>query len=153
MHVWRVIKTKYASTAFDGEGARLYGARWNSRGTRVAYAASNSALAVLEVLVHMMAAGRLPAFSLIRANLPDSMVEALPPAELPKHWDSSPVPPEVQAIGDAWIRSGRALALQVPSAIVAGSHNLLINPAHADFGRFQVESQEPFAFDQRLLRA
>ena len=152
MHVWRLVKTKYLSTAFDGEGARLYGARWSSPGTRVAYASSNSALAVLEVLVHMTAGGGLHAFSLVRANLPDSLVDVLSAADLPTTWDSSPIPPEVQAIGDAWVRSGRSLALQVPGAVVEGSHNILINPQHSDFGQFKVESSEPFAFDPRLLR-
>lgn len=152
MHVWRLVKTKYVLTAFDGEGARIYGARWNSPGTRVAYASSNSALAVLEVLVHMTAGRGLPAYSLVSATLPDSLVDVLPAADLPTTWDSSPIPPEVQAIGDSWVRSNRSLALQVPSAVVGGSHNFLINPQHADFGQFKVESSVPFEFDPRLLR-
>ena len=48
---WRLSKTRYAGTAFDGEGARLNGGRWNSVGTRVAYASASIALATLEVLV------------------------------------------------------------------------------------------------------
>jgi RES domain-containing protein len=152
MRLWRLIKTKYASTAFDGEGARLHGARWNSPGTRVAYASSNSALAVLEVLVHMTAGGILPAYSLITATLADTYIEVLPASDLPRDWASSPVPPELQAIGDAWIRSSRSLALRVPGAVVQGSHNILINPKHADFAQFTVESTEPFDFDPRLLR-
>ena len=151
MRLWRLVKTKYASTAFDGEGARLHGARWNSPGTRVAYASSNSALAVLEVLVHMTGGGILPAYSLLTATLPDALVEALADSALPKHWTSSPVPPALQAIGDAWARSGRSLALRVPSALVPGSHNILINPEHADFAKFAVESSQPFGFDPRLI--
>lgn len=152
MRLWRLVKTKYASTAFDGEGARVYGGRWNSPGTRVAYASSNSALAVLEVLVHLRDASILPAYSLIAASVPDGTVEDLAASALPDGWRSSPVPPEVQAVGDAWIRSGRSLALRVPSAIVRGSSNVLINPTHRDFARFRVESVEAFGFDPRLLR-
>jgi len=151
MRLWRLVKTKYASTAFDGEGARLHGGRWNSPGTRVAYASSNSALAVLEVLVHMTGGGILPGYSLVTATLPDALVHDLPASELPKNWASSPVPPALQAIGDAWARSGRSVALRVPSAVVQGSHNILLNPEHADFARFAVESSEPFGFDPRLL--
>jgi RES domain-containing protein len=152
MRLWRLVKTKYASTAFDGEGARLYGARWNSPGTRIAYASSNSALAVLEVLVHLTGGGILPAYSLITATLPETLVEVLLSSDLPKNWASSPVPPESQAIGDAWVRSGRSLALRVPNAVVQGSYNILINPEHADFAQFTLESSEPFGFDPRLLR-
>lgn len=152
MQLWRLVKTRYAATAFDGEGARIYGGRWNSPGMRVAYASSNSALAVLEVLVHMTAGGVLPGYSLIRARVPDQFVEELPASELPRSWRAFPVPPEVQAIGDAWVRSSRALALMVPSAIVDGSSNVLINPDHATFSRLVVESVQPFGFDPRLKR-
>ena len=152
MQVWRLVKTRYASTPFDGEGARLYGARWNSPGNRVAYASGNSALAVLEVLVHMTGGGSLPGYSLVSASLPDSLVEVIAPAALPGNWDSSPVPPEVQAVGDAWLASAKSLALQVPSDMVRDSYHILINPEHGDFGRLAIISSESFDFDRRLLR-
>lgn len=152
MQLWRLVKTRYATTAFDGEGARIHGGRWNSPGTRVAYASSNSALAVLEVLVHMTAGSALPGYSLVRAHIPDSLVDEWPASELPGTWRAFPVPPEVQAIGDAWVRSGRTLALKVASAIVEGSYNVLINPEHPMFSRFEVESVQPFGFDPRLVR-
>jgi len=152
MQVWRLVKTKYAASAFDGEGARLYGARWNSPGIRVAYAASNSALAVLEVLVHLGDVRVLPSYSLITASVPDAHVIALDVSTLPDGWENYPVPPEVQAIGDAWIRSGGSVALRVPSVVVAGGHNLLLNPLHPTFGEFSIDSVEPFKFDPRLVR-
>ncbi len=152
MQLWRLVKTRYAATAFDGEGARRYGARWSSPGTRVAYASSNSALAVLEVLVHLAGVVALPSYSLVTASLPDALVEELASSALPADWRTSPVPPRVQAIGDAWVRSGRSLALAVPSAVVQGSFNMLINPEHPGFARFRVEAVAPFAFDPRLVR-
>ena len=42
--------------------------------------------------------------------------------------------------------------MRLPSAIVQGGSNLLLNPVHRDFGRIEVVSVEPFAFDPRLLR-
>jgi len=152
MRVWRLTKTRYASSAFDGEGPRLYGARWNSRGTRVAYASSNSALAVLEILVHMTGGGTFPGYSLVTATLDDRVIEDLEPSSLPNDWNVSPVPPHVQAVGDAWIRSGRSLALRVPSVLLSAGHNILINPAHSNLARLTVDSKEPFQFDPRLLR-
>lgn len=152
MQVWRLVKTKYVDSAFDGEGARRYGARWSSPGTRVAYAASNSALAVLEVLVHLGDATMLPAYSLLEASLPDGLVTTLPSAALPPGWDMSPVPPNVQAMGDAWIRSGSQLAMTVPSVVVRGGYNVLLNPAHPSFDQVVISSIGPFQFDPRLLR-
>ena len=152
MRAWRLVKSRYASTAFDGEGARLHGARWNSVGTRVAYASSSAALAVLEVLVHLEDVTVLPSYSLVLASLPDDAVEELEPSLLPAGWRSSPPPPAAQAIGDAWIRSGRSLALRVPSVLVPDEHNVLINPEHRDFATLRVEASEPYGFDPRLLR-
>ena len=153
MRLWRLIKTKYAATAFDGEGARMYGARWNSPGTRVAYAADNSALAVLEILVHLTSGAILSSYSLVSATIPDGFVKDIRKLTLPVNWNSSPAPPRVQSIGDQWIRSRASLALRVPSAIVSGSSNILINPEHPDFTHFVVDGIEPFAFDSRLLRS
>jgi RES domain-containing protein len=152
MQLWRLVKTRYSSTAFDGEGARLHGARWNSVGVRVAYASDSSALAVLEVLVHLGKVSVLPSYSLVTGKLPSTLIEDLEESTLSAGWNASPVPPGVQAIGDAWIRSGRSLALRVPSAIVQGSYSVLINPSHPDFGQFIVEATTPYSFDARLIR-
>ena len=46
----RLVSPRYADIAFDGEGARRYGGRWNSKDTSMVYAASS--LAALEMLVH-----------------------------------------------------------------------------------------------------
>src|SRR5450759_5950779 len=45
-------------TIFDGSGAMRHGARWNSPGRRVIYAAETYAGALLEILVH--ASGSVP---------------------------------------------------------------------------------------------
>lgn len=151
MHLWRLVKTRHASSSFDGEGARLHGARWNSPGTRVAYAADSSALAVLEVLVQLKNQAILPSYSLVSARLPDILVENIDESTLPANWSSFPVPPTIQAIGDEWIRSGRSLALRVPSAIVQDGYNVLVNTEHSEFAEFKVEHIARFAFDFRLL--
>jgi RES domain-containing protein len=152
MRVWRLVKTRYAATAFDGEGPRLYGGRWNSVGVRVAYGSSNSALAVLEVLVHLENTAPLPSYSMVAARLPDELIEDYDTSVLPANWSASPIPPEAQAIGDEWVRSGRSLALRVPSAVVTEATNLLINPKHADFKQFTIETIDPYSFDPRLVQ-
>jgi len=152
MRLWRLVKTRYAATAFDGEGARLHGARWNGVGVRVAYAADSSALAVLEVLVHLGKVSVLTSYSLVTGKLPSALMEDLEESTLPAGWNASPAPPAVQSMGDAWIRSRRSLALRVPSAIVQGSYSVLINPAHPDVGQFVVEATTPYSFDARLIK-
>lgn len=148
--VWRLVKLRHAATAFDGEGARRYGARWNSPGVRVTYASESAALAVLEVLAHLGAARVLSSYALVSAVLPRALVTELDAAQLPADWRTSPPPARVQAIGDAWVRAGTSAALRVPSVLVPVEHNLLINPAHPDAARMRVGDARPFAFDARL---
>ena len=149
---WRLLKSRHARSAFDGEGARLYGGRWNSRGTRVAYASDSVALAALEVLAHLQSTAVLQAYSLVAIGFPESVVETLEVASLPADWRRFPAPAENQAIGDRWVAEGRSLALRVPSAIVPSASNYLINPAHPEFAAVVIQAPERFAFDPRLLK-
>ena len=149
--LWRIAKTRYASTAFDGEGARLNGARWSSVAVRVAYASQSVALATLEVMVGLQQSRFLPAYSLVSAQVDEGDVEVLPPAALPANWRSHPPAPESQAIGDRWIAEQRALVLRVPSAIIDGEFNYLLNPAHPAFEGVAISAPTPFAFDPRLI--
>src|SRR4051812_18031854 len=49
---WRIVKEKHARTAFSGEGARIFGGRWNSPGISIVYCSEHLSLAALEILVH-----------------------------------------------------------------------------------------------------
>lgn len=144
------MKARWADAAFDGDGARLYGGRWNSVGTRVAYASESAALAVLEVLVHLQSSAVLASYALVPVDVPAALVRALPPEALPPDWRTSPPPPSARAIGDAWVRDGSSVALWLPSAVVETERNLLLNPAHPDFAQVRVGEARPFALDARL---
>ena len=148
---WRLVKTRFADTALDGEGARLYGARWNSPGVAVAYAADSPALAVLEVLAHLQSVRHLDAYSMMSIEIPDELIERLDARALPPNWAAAPPPPEAQAVGDAWVAGARSAVLKVPSAIVPHSFIYLINPAHPDARRLAAGPSEQFRVDPRLL--
>jgi RES domain-containing protein len=149
---WRLVKSRHAGAAFDGEGARLHGGRWNSPGARVAYASDSIALAALEVLAHLQSTAVLQAYSLATIQFPVSEMEVLAAASLPKGWRRFPSPPDNHAIGDSWLAETRSLVLKVPSAIIPSASNFLINPAHPGFSRVVIERPERFAFDPRLLK-
>src|SRR5271154_198445 len=53
MRFWRICRRRYAADAASGEGARLYGGRWNSRGVRILYASASLALATVETFVNL----------------------------------------------------------------------------------------------------
>ena len=150
---WRLLKSRHAASAFDGEGARLHGGRWNSPGTRVAYASDSIALAVLEVLVHLQSTAVLQAYSVATLRFPEECVEVLGSGALPARWRRFPSPSANQAIGDRWVAEGRSLVLRVPSAIIPAAANFLINPSHAEFDKVVIGRPERFAFDPRLLKS
>jgi RES domain-containing protein len=147
---WRITKRKHARTAFTGEGARLYGGRRNSPGTRVVYTAQSQSLAVLEMLVHLDSAEILKHYILFEIEIDASRIANLDMAKLPRNWRADPGPDRVRAIGDAWIASGSSVALRVPSALVPGESNILLNPVHRDFLRLTIHKPLSFQFDLRL---
>lgn len=152
--VYRICKTKYAATAFDGEGARLYGGRWNSRGTRIIYTAGNLSLAALEMLVHLNDEEILFKYSFIAAEIPaETILKVEDFRPLPPNWSDAPAPIAAQEIGDDWIRSSASAVLEVPTSIVPLEKNYLLNPAHADWDRIVLSAPQEFVFDERLKKS
>jgi RES domain-containing protein len=149
---WRIVKARHAANAFDGEGARLEGGRWNSPGTPMVYTSESAALAALEMLVHLGRGSILGAYVLTVCTFEDDLVERLDSNRLPDNWRSYPAPPELQMIGDEWVIAGTSVVLQVPSAVIADDANYLLNPRHRDFAAVRVLRPQPFAFDPRLLK-
>ena len=147
---WRLTKTKYLSTAWDGEGAKKAGGRWNSPGVPVVYASGSLSLALVEVLVHLPAK-ILPAYSALSLEFDTSLVTVVAPGQLPRNWKDSPPPPTTQGIGDDWVAGGTSAVLRVPSVVVPGEFNFILNPAHRDFGRIRIGTPLPFPFDPRLV--
>lgn len=149
--VWRIVKTRYAASAFDGQGARRSGGRWTSVGRRAVYTSSTAALATLEVVAHLDSTALLTSYSLIQATLPEQLVTAVELSSLPRNWRDFPAPPELQAIGDAWLHERISAALRVPSALVPVDFNYLLNPEHPDFPLITSGHPVPFPLDPRLF--
>lgn len=147
---WRIVKAKFASSAFSGEGARRFGGRWNNRGIAIVYTASSQSLAILEMLVHLDADALLRHYRLIPVRFPESSVRSLTLNQLPTNWRRRPAPASVRKIGDDWVASAKSLILQVPSVIVPAESNYLINIAHPDFAKLRIGTPQPFRFDRRL---
>ncbi len=150
MRAFRLVKASRAAEAFNGEGARLYGGRWNLPGTPMVYAAESRALAALETLVHVPGTERRLRFVVYELAVPDDLVERLPLNALPPDWREPAPPRSTQEIGTAWQKSLRSPALLVPSVLVINEHCVLLNPSHPDIKRIFVKVPEVFEFDGRL---
>ncbi len=150
--VWRITKQKLAKTAFTGDGARLYGGRWNSPGKLVVYTAESRALALAELLVHLESSGVLSRYIVFQVEIDESYIAHLDLHDLPKNWRAEPAPKRLQTLGDEWLDSGKSAVLRVPSAIVGGEFNYLLNPLHPDFSKLRIHLPEKFAIDKRLVK-
>lgn len=149
---WRITKQKHAKSAFTGEGAKLYGGRWNNRGRLVVYTAESRALALTEILVHLESAAVLSSYIVFQVEIDESFIAHLDRGALPKNWTSEPAPKRLQTLGDKWLASGNSVALRVPSAIITGEFNYLLNPLHPDFSKLLIRGPERFPIDKRLIK-
>jgi RES domain-containing protein len=150
--VWRITKQKHARNAFTGEGAKLYGGRWNNPGKLIVYTAESRALALAEILVHLESAGVLSRYVVFQVEIDESHIARLDLRDLPKNWRAEPAPKRLQTLGDEWLDSGNSAVLRVPSAIVGGEFNYLLNPLHPDFSKLRVHGPEKFPIDKRLAK-
>jgi RES domain-containing protein len=149
---WRIVKRRHVESAFDGEGARRYGGRWNSPGTSVVYASETRALCLLEVLAGIRSVKPLEAYVIIPATFEDSLVTGVDLDRLPRTWRQSPPHPSTQRVGDDWADQETSAVLRAPSAIVPEEFNYLLNPGHPDFAGIQLGDPHELLLDPRLLR-
>jgi RES domain-containing protein len=147
---FRLVKAKHAAQSLDGEGARLFGGRWNRPGVAIVYASESLSLSALELLVHLEWAALLTQYVVHRVEFPESAVEVLLARSLPAGWRESPALPALQEIGTRWARSQRSAVLRVPSAVIPPESNFLLNPDHPSFLRFARSTPQRFDFDPRL---
>jgi len=137
-------------TIFDGSGAMLHGARWNSPGRRIIYAAETYAGAMLEILVH--ASGSVPrSQGYVEIEIPAGLpIEEITHREVPQ-WDS-PSFESARAFGDSWYDERRTPVLMVPSLVTQVERNVLINHEHPDFAHIRASRALPVRWDARLCR-
>jgi RES domain-containing protein len=151
LNVWRLCASSH--TAFDGEGARLAGGRWNPKGTAIVYTSATLSLAAQELFVHLDPADLPPDLVAVSAIIPDSVrVEVFDPDRLPRNWREYPAPESLAAIGASWAASAKSAALAVPSVVIPQERNYLLNPSHSDFSRITILDPSPFTFDSRMWK-
>lgn len=136
--------------AFDGSGARMYGGRWNSKGTELTYLAGSQALSILEVVVHVLRPDQLNYYSLFEVRFDEKLISELPLDRLPQDWKNDPAPRSTKQIGDDWVTAQDSLILQVPSTIVTDEPNYLVNPNHPDLHKISISEPIPYPIDSRI---
>ena len=151
MDVWRLFPRRFRSTAFTGEGGLHAAGRWSHLGSPIVYTSTSRALAALEFFVNLEPNEAPDDLLIAEAGIPDGLIERLDPKLLPSTWRGLNNK-TCRDLGSAWIAEGRSAALRVPSAVVDGDWNVLLNPRHRDFSRVRIGTPRPFRYDPRMFR-
>lgn len=152
MTVYRLCKKKYRND-LSGKGAELAGGRWNSNGIALLYTSQSRALCTAEIAVHTPLGIMPTGYWLVTIHFPDTThIAEVSSKSLPKDWKSFPHLHSTQVIGNRFVSKNKHLVLKVPSAVVQGDFNYLINPAHILFSQVKITATELFKFDERLFK-
>ena len=138
---------RHQHDAFSGEGARLFGGRWNYKGIPAVYLSQNLSLSALEMFVRLTKKDNRIRFLCFKVEIPDSVkIEERAVAYLPKDWQQQPPPESTKEIGTGWLKAGRSVLLRVPSVIIPQEFNYLLNPLHPDFKKIKVRKPVLFSY-------
>lgn len=150
MRVFRIASKKHIRD-LSGTGALLYGGRWNEAGTAALYTSSHLSLAALELLCQSPLHAFPSQLYSIEIELPDKIkgIE-IKTAELPQNWKQIPAGATTKKIGTRILKENKYLFIKVPSAVLPGEYNYILNPQHAKAPLLKIINCEPFTFDQRL---
>lgn len=148
--VWRLVTVRFVKSAFSGEGARLYGGRWNRKGVPLVYTSASQSLAMLEMLVQDEPLHAR--YVMIDAHIPKAVtIERIKVEDLPADWRDITAREKLQVIGTKWAVKLSGAVLAVPSAVVPSEFNYLLNPLHPDFRKIKTGRPQKVMTDPRLL--
>jgi RES domain-containing protein len=149
---WRLDQEKYAASWDTGEGARLFGGRWNSPAVSAVYCSFDPSTAIAENAVHKgfrvldTQPHVLSAVKIIDVQL----MHVVYPKDVPNPNWMFPgiVTPGQQSFGDRLLEEHPFVA--IPSVVSRSSWNLIFAPRKAA-GLYALVEQSRFALDPRLV--
>lgn len=149
MIVYRIGKIRYAKD-LSGEGARLFGGRWNHKLTPCIYTSESRALAVLEYTVNINIEDVPRALSITTIEIPAAQIYELKEAELPGNWKLAPAPSSTRHLGTQLLKTASKAIIKLPSTIITQEYNYLLNPLHHSSKSFKIVEVKDFVYDVRI---
>ena len=149
MRVYRIGRTKYAND-LAGEGARLFGGRWNHKSTPCIYTSESRALALLEYTVNVNVDEIPRGLSITTFEIPSTGIKIIPEESLPGNWKSSPAPSSTKGFGTQFLSSLSNAVFKIPSAVISEEYNFILNPLHAGSKDFKIVAVNDFVYDMRI---
>lgn len=150
VRVWRITHREYLQSAFTGEGARLFGGRFNSEGLRAVYTSGSLSLSLLELLVQIDDREYLDYCVQFYVDIPRELIFEPRINELPAGWNAIPYGKSAQKFGDQWIKEGRYAVMRIPSVVVPLEFNYVLNPSHDKFDMIEISKSEKVILDPRI---
>jgi RES domain-containing protein len=152
MIVYRLIRKKYGF-ALSGDGAKIAGGRWNSPDLPLIYTSESRSLCTAEVAVSLPMGIFPTGFEMLVIEIPDDFkIYEITISDLPSDWRTFPYLSQLQLLGDNFIIENKFAVMKVPSAVIPGDSNYLLNPRHADFEKIKIIKTEPYEFDERFFK-
>jgi RES domain-containing protein len=149
MIVYRITNSLYKDD-LSGQGAKIYGGRWNIAGFPALYTSEHISLCVLEMLVNISLPESQINYHLLQINIPDSIEPALiSRKKLKQNWEEEET--YTSFMGTEFLKNKQSLVLKIPSAVISDENNYLLNPLHSDFRKISISKCQPFKFDNRLF--
>ena len=151
MELFRIIQDEFAND-LSGNGARLFGGRWNSEGVFALYTSFTRSMALLETLAHTPAnLLNIKIYQLVTLSVPDNELAAvILLSDLPVGWDVPDTRPLTKRLGDKFLRDKTSLLLSVPCVQMPEEINYVINPLHPDMGKVKISHKRRIYFDSRI---
>jgi RES domain-containing protein len=148
MTVFRICRRKWADS-LTGEGARIFGGRWNEISTACIYTSASRALAILEFTVNTNIDDIPRSLSIVEIEIPDE-IHQISIDSLPGDWKDSPAPRSTKRFGSKILRAAKYPVLCFPSAIIPSEYNYILNPLHPLSKKFRILQISDLIYDLRI---
>lgn len=149
MIVYHLGQTRFAQQ-LTGEGAKLFGGRWNKIGQPCIYTSEARSLCVLEYAANTTLDEIANELAFTAYEIPDGHWQTFTPKHLPADWMELKVPSSTQEWGTKHLQNN--LALRLPSVIIPNEFNYILNPLHPDFKKVRIKEVASFTFDKRIKK-
>ncbi|MEO8413107.1 MAG: RES family NAD+ phosphorylase [Ginsengibacter sp.] len=151
MKVYRIGRTQYADDV-KGEGARLFGGRWNHKSIPCIYTSESRALALLEYTVNVNIKEIPRRLRIATFEIPDKGIKIISGDRLPGDWKEAPAPKSCKDFGTRLLASLSNAVFKIPSAIITEEYNFLLNPMHVAACYFTIIDIKNFVYDIRIKK-
>ena len=149
MLVYRVGKTKHADD-LSGEGAKIYGGRWNHKSIACLYTSESRALALLEYTVNINIEDIPRALSITTIDIPSDEIDSITEASLPGNWKETPAPFSTKKFGTHLLRNSKKSIIKIPSSVITEEYNFILNTDRIKSKDFKIVEIKDLIYDVRI---